>query len=93
MAQDLADTGVQVVGVAPANEDVATVGNFVDQTGVTFPIVWDDQSLRGQIEWPAGISPYPRQVVLDGEGRIVYVATEHRDAALRSAIRRAAGAP
>lgn len=53
---------------------------------MTFPIAWDDGELRNRIAFPDAISPYPRQVVLDRDGRITYVASEHRQTDLVSAI-------
>ncbi len=68
-------------------ETDAVVRDFVEQTGVTFPIVWAEGSLYFQIDWPDALSPFPRQLVLDRDHRIVYVASEHRAGDLDAAIR------
>ncbi len=74
-----------VIGLA-GSDDLTTVQAFLAQTGVTFPIAWDDGVLRNQVAFPPAISPYPRQVLVDRRGRIAYVASEHRAEALTAAI-------
>ena len=74
-----------VLGLA-GGEGLDTVNAFVEQTGVTFPIAWDEGVLRSQIAFPDSISPYPRQVVIDRDGVIVYAAAEHSDSDLAAAI-------
>ena len=64
----------------------ATLAAFLEQTGTTFPIAWDDGILQDEITFPEAISPYPRQVVLDRNGRIAYLASEHSHSDLVSAI-------
>ena len=83
MLQDHPD--LAILGLA-GSDDNETVAAFVEQTGVTFPIAWDDGVLAAQVDWPQSISPYPRQLLIGADGRIVYVASEHRDSDLRAAI-------
>ncbi len=77
-----------ILGVAPSGEGLETVNAFLDQTGVSFPIVRDDDSLRHRIEFPSALSPYPRQVLIGPDGRVEYVASEHRDSELEAALDR-----
>jgi hypothetical protein len=84
--------GLSVVGVATGafGEQASTIEDFVQQTGVTFPVVWDADTYR-QWGWPAAIAPFPRQALLDENGRAVYLASEHQEGALEDAIRRELG--
>lgn len=66
-------------------EDPETVEAFVEQTGVTFPVVWDDETY-GRFGWPDGPSPFPRQALVDRSGVVRYLASEHREAELRAAV-------
>lgn len=77
-----------VIGVAGGGfgDRQETILDFVEQTGVTFPIVWDESTLNGW-DFPENISPYPRQVLLDAEGRATYIASEHQAGALDRAVR------
>ena len=46
------------------DEDAAQLAAFIEQTGVTFPIVSDQGSLA-QLDFPIGVGyPYPRDVVV-----------------------------
>jgi len=86
--QPLADTygdHLQVLGIA-AGDDDATVHSFVEQTGVRFPTVWDDDYLRHQVAFPAHISPFPRQILVDSDGTISYIASEHSLGDLEAAV-------
>ena len=74
-----------VIGLA-GSDNTDTIGAFIEQTGVRFPIAWDDAELRNQIAFPPAISPYPRQVLIDPSGRIAYVASEHSETDLREAV-------
>ena len=40
------------------------------ETGVTFPIGWDDSRSYAKLRQPGGISPFPLQVVVVLDGRI-----------------------
>jgi len=86
------DDGLIVLGVASgqARETDALLREFRDQTGVTFPIAWDDGS-RGAYAFPASISPYPRQVLVDRDGVVVHLASSHRPDVLTEAIEAALG--
>lgn len=59
---------------------------FVDQTGVTFPVGFADGSLMNDVAWPEAISPFPRQLLLNRDHEVVYVASEHRQSDLEWAI-------
>lgn len=57
------DRGVRVVGIHPGDA-ASQLEDFVQQTGVSFPIVRDEGSLQ-QLAFPPGVGyPYPRDVVI-----------------------------
>lgn len=62
--QEYGDDGVLVYGLYQG-ESAAQLQDFVEQTGVTFPIVRDVESTLGQFAYPDGVGyPYPRDVVV-----------------------------
>lgn len=73
-------------GQGQGTETTETIELFVEQTQITFPVLLDVGNTLDQLGWPPAISPYPRQALLGGDGTIVYMDTEHDDAALRAAI-------
>lgn len=62
------------------------VQTFVEQTNVTFPVGFSPDTLFPLVAWPPAISPYPRQLVIDRDGVVTYVASEHRQDELTAAI-------
>jgi hypothetical protein len=49
-------------------EDPGLLADFVEQTGVTFPLVVDEGGTLGQFAFPQGVGyPYPRDIVIDKE--------------------------
>ena len=61
---------------------------FIDQTGVTFPMGWDrGGSYRSFLGGP-GLSPFPLDVVIDRDATGVYVNREYDAAGLRAAVER-----
>ena len=57
--------GVVVYGLHPASESPQLVADFVEQTGVTYPIVPDIGGTRSGFSYPPGAGyPYPRDVVI-----------------------------
>ncbi len=89
------DRGLRVYGVASrlffGGETEATLAAFEDQVQVGFPILWDSGTY-GDYDWPPATSPFPRQALIDADGTLIYLASEHRQGALEDAIRRALGA-
>lgn len=72
------DTGV--LGDTPA-----TVERFVEQNGLEFEMLFDEDSFE-LYAWDFGVSPYPRQALLDGDGVLRYMNSEHDPAALSAAL-------
>ena len=79
--------GLGVVGVnsRQLNDSTSQIENFVELTGVTFDVVQDEGSFD-EYAWEFGLAPYPRQVLLDGDRRITYLASAHDPVALAAAI-------
>ncbi len=47
------------------------VTDFVEQTGVTFPIIADEGSTKNEFSFPGGVGyPYPRDVVIGKDLRV-----------------------
>ncbi len=60
------DSGVRVYGVHPG-ESAQQLADFVEQSGITFPLL-ADLGTRTMFEYPQGVGyPYPRDVVIDEE--------------------------
>ncbi len=80
---------VRIIGVNTGGlhggDDEARIQAFIDQTGVTFPIVMDEQQT---VPYSAGIgiSPFPVDLVIDRDGVIRYLRTEYDPDALLAAI-------
>jgi peroxiredoxin len=83
-----------VLGVASGSfgEDDTTLDAFQAQTAVTFPLVWDEGTY-GLYAWPSALSPFPRQVLIGRDGRVRYLASEHRADELRAAVEEALAEP
>ena len=63
------DQGVLVYGLHQ-NEVQMRLDDFVEQTGITFPVVADEGTLQ-QLDFPIGVGyPYPRDVVIGKDLRI-----------------------
>ncbi len=62
--QRYASDGVLVYGIHPGDPPELVAG-FVEQTGVSFPIIPDENFSRGLFSFPGGVGyPYPRDVVI-----------------------------
>jgi len=81
--QTYKDDGVLVYGIN--NEVLQVLMNFLEQVQITFPVI------RGT---PAGytifggISPFPRDYIIDPEGIVQYAATEYRPTEMSAIIER-----
>ena len=58
------DDGVLVYGLH-SGESPQQIADFIEQTGVTYPVVLDEQGTRLEFSFPSGVGyPYPRDVVI-----------------------------
>ncbi len=70
------------------SESTATVSAFVEQTGVTFPVLLGDTSYFDYANPDGSISPFPLDVIIDREGRIRYLRHEFDGDAMVQEIER-----
>jgi len=86
---DNLDQGFLIIGVNPGGlgggETEDDVAAFLDQTGISFPVAWDDNSYSS-FAWPDSISPFPREALVGRDGTIRYLASEYHAEALQSAV-------
>ena len=62
--QRYADQGVRVFAVH-RGENVEQLAAFVEQTGITFPLIEDERNTLGDLDFADGVGyPYPRDVVV-----------------------------
>ena len=87
--QEYGDDGFLPLGIAAGaggmGETDLALDAFVEQTGITFDVAWDNDSY-GSYAWPASISPFPRQALVGKDGTLRYLAAEHQGTALEAAI-------
>lgn len=83
---------MQVLGLSGSglfgNESATTVGNFRDQTGVTFPLLLGDTTYNQYAQPEGSISPYPLDVIVDETGTIRYVSHQFDGAAMEATIQK-----
>ena len=86
--QPYRDLGVEVVGINPPSfgDDSALIQDFIEQTGVTFPIGIDVEQTYDAFRVGDGLSPFPLDVIIGPDGTIAYVAREYDGDAMRAVI-------
>ena len=70
-------------------ETAATVAQFKEQTGVTFPLLRNDTTYNQYANPDGKITPYPVDVISGGDGTIVYLRHEFDAAAMEQSISQA----
>ena len=61
-----------------SSESIDVIRQFVAEQGVTFPILHDKSGVvRAVYRLSGGLSPYPRDYIIDQDGIIRYTATEY----------------
>lgn len=89
LADQHGDEGLIVIGINSGGlgggETQDNVEAFLEQTGITFAVVWDDGSYW-EWDWPTATAPFPRQAVVDRNGVVVYVASEYQGDAVEAAV-------
>ncbi len=67
-------------------ENAATLAAFQEQAGLTYPVIADqDTEFSFQFSGTNGF-PYPRDVVVDGNGIVRHASTDYNGQALRNLI-------
>ena len=87
--QPYKDQGLIVIGIDPASSDTAAIlQQFIGQTGVTFPLAnaLDNSYNQFRASGGDGISPYPLQVLVDGDGIVQYINREFDSTQLQASI-------
>ena len=67
------------------DDDATRIRRFIDETGVTFPVVQDVGRRPAYSAGPA-ISPFPLDVVIDRSGTITFLSREYEADALEAAV-------
>lgn len=67
-------------------ENAATIQAFIQQTGVTFPVVEDLGQSYGSWVQAAVPSPFPLDIVIDRDGYVIYISHEYDAAELLQAV-------
>lgn len=87
------DQGLVVVAIDPDSddyEDPAAVAAFVDNQGVTFPILIQETSVTPTYSTIEaiydGANPYPVDILIDKQGIIRHIAREYDPVALDAMI-------
>jgi len=75
---------VVVIGIS--NERTSTIQQFVSSQGITFPILQDNTGVYNKYRLPGGISPYPRDFIIDQEGIVRYANTEYDAQTMREIV-------
>ena len=76
--------GVNTGGLS-GGDDEQVIGAFIEQTGVTFPVVMDEGQ-TAYYDVGAAISPFPVDVVVDQDGVIRFIKGEYDPDALIAAV-------
>ena len=81
-----------VIGIDPGGlfgGDTADIVNqFVEQTGVTFPVGWDRSGSYSAFRTGGGgaISPFPLDVLVDADGKIRFITREYDPSELAAIV-------
>ncbi len=79
------DLTILGVDTGQLGDTVETVERFVEQNGIEFEMLFDEGSFD-LYAWDFGLAPYQRQALLDADGVIRYMNSEHDPGALTAAI-------
>lgn len=76
--------GLQVVGIS--NEPLSVIEDFIEDQGITFPVLHDQASVYQHYNIPGSSSPYPRDFVLDAENTVRLAKTEYEPGVIISVV-------
>lgn len=60
-----------------SNEPIEVIENFIEDQGITFPVLKDNAGVYGSYNIPGGQSPYPRDYIIDKNGILHLAKTEY----------------
>ena len=96
--QTYKDDGLIVVGINPGGltsigQTTAVMNQFIEQTGVTFPIGLDrgfdgNSSSAQAFRQGESISPFPIDVIIDRQGVVQYTRREFDSLAMQAVVKR-----
>ncbi len=64
-----------VLGIS--NQSIPDLQSFIQDQGITFPVLHDVSGVYGDYNLPGGQSPYPRDFIVDQQGTLQYANTEY----------------
>ena len=64
-----------MIGIS--NEPVSTITKFVEDQGITFPVLHDVSGIYNKYNIPGSQSPFPRDFIIDENGIIIFAKTEY----------------
>jgi peroxiredoxin len=89
------DQGVTVVAIDANGDAMDGVQQFVENLNTTYPVGLEDEDTANTATYDAltqnfkGANPFPVDVVVGRDGRILYVAREYDPEGIEAAIERA----
>lgn len=73
-----------MIGIS--NEPLAVIEDFIEDQGISFPVLRDDAGVYSQFNIPGSQSPFPRDYIMDAEGIIRLAKTEYDPGAMINII-------
>jgi hypothetical protein len=73
--QEFIDQDFIVLGIS--NQSIPEIQQFIEDQGITFPVLHDDANVYHDYNLPGGQSPYPRDFVVDQQGILQYASAEY----------------
>lgn len=73
-----------MIGIS--NEPVSTITKFIEDQGITFPVLHDVAGIYSKYNISGGQSPYPRDFILDKNGIVQFAKTEYDPGSMISII-------
>jgi hypothetical protein len=73
-----------VIGIS--NEPISTITKFIEDQGITFPVLHDVSGIYSDYNIPGRQSPYPRDFIIDKNGVIQFAKTEYDPGSMISII-------
>ncbi len=73
-----------MIGIS--NEPLTVIENFIEDQGITFPVLRDNQNVYSAYNIPGGQSPYPRDFIIDENGIVHLAKTEYDPGEMISVI-------
>ncbi len=70
---------------APGTLDEVVL-DFIEQSGVSFPVMYDADGTYSEYDRSEATAPYPLDVIVDPDGVVAYVAAEYDPDAMAAVI-------